>query len=290
MNDQLMMGHNVPDYAAEETGRLEREFRDLQAEIGIAVMAANGLAERTVEDEETANQFTEVITRLRDLDKKVEGFRNSEKTPHLRKSDAVDNFFFKLRERLFRRKRTDSAGAADTLQDRLHAYNERRLAEERRRREEAERAARAAEAEARRLREEADRKARAAAEAAARKRNEESRRAAAEEAAKAAAEAAKAAEAEENARSTASAAAADAAARPADLVRERHQGGAMNTMKRVGYAEITDPMKLDALALWPFVPEDAKRKALLGWAKTTQFSRQMEGAAIGFRNETVVRR
>ena len=61
-------------------------------------------------------------------------------------------------------------------------------------------------------------------------------------------------------------------------------------MKRVGYAEITDEMALDPVALWPFVKADAKLAAVNGWAKVTQHRQQMKGAVIGFRNETQVRR
>jgi hypothetical protein len=47
-------------------------------------------------------------------------------------------------------------------------------------------------------------------------------------------------------------------------------------------------MALDRDALWPFIDEKALAKALLSWAKISQFKRGMPGANVGFRDETVV--
>lgn len=281
-------GHNLPDYAAEEAARLAREFSGIEEDTSKLLMEARMLPVE-VETQAVADLYTTVLSRFKDLDQRVEGLRISEGLPYLRKTEAVNSFFFGLRERLLRRKKTDPAGGGDVLAARLHAYNERREAEERRRREEQARIAREAEEKARRDREAAERAQREAEAKAARARNEENKRAAEEDARRLRLEAEQRRQDEEAERSRRADAEASAAAKPADLVRERHSG-AMNTMKREGFAEITDAMLLDAPLLWPFVPLDAKEKALKAWAKATQHSQPMKGAAIGFRNKTVVRR
>lgn len=288
LNPRETIGNNVPDYAAEELRRLNREFDGIENDIIELLNAARALPE-TVETQETADDYTTVISRFKDLDNKVEALRVSEGLPWLRKTEAVNSFFFSKRERLLRRKKTDAAGGGDVLHSRLHAYNERRLAEEQRIRDEAARAARIVEEKARAERERLEREQREAEERAARARNAGNKAKAEAAAREAAAAAESARQAEEADRSKRAEAEANAAAKPADLVRERHSG-AMNTMRREGFAEIVDPMKLDAIALWPFVKDDAKLAALKAWAKTTQHQREMPGARIGFRNDTVVKR
>lgn len=280
---------NVPDYAAEETARLKHDFVNLDSEVAEVLDAARGLPP-AVENIDIANDYTKVITRMADLDKKIETFRVGEGTPWLRRKDAVDNFFFSLRERLFRRKKTDKIGGADVLQARLHDYNQRREREERERREAEARAAREAEDKARREREAAERTRREAEEKAARARKEENKEAAAKAAREAEEAAAALREKEEQERQRRLDAEDAARAKPADLVRERHEGGAMNTMRQVPFVEIEDEMTLDPLALWPFVKSDAKLAALKAWAKVTQHKKAMPGAIIEMRNETVVRR
>ena len=226
---------------------------------------------------------------MRDADKRVEGLREIEKTPYLRRGQGVDQFFGRLAERLFRRNKKDRPGAADTLQDRLTAYDTKKLREEQeRRRKEAEEAARIA-------REETARAAQAAREA-------EEARLAAERARKPETTAAKAAvadlaEQQAFAAGLAASAAADQAeaayvetlAKPAELMRNRGADGTLTTMARENYAEIVDEAQLDKIALWPFISLDAKEKALRQWAKTTGHSKQMSGAAIGSRSKSVVR-
>ena len=277
-------GQNVPDYAKEETARLEREFVNLKAEVADALEAARKLP-ATVEDQETADRYTAVINRIVDLNKKTNGIREAEKTPWLRRSDAVDSFFFGLMERLLRRKKTDNAGGGDVLNARLHDYNLRRLAEEKARREEAERIAREAE---RKLREEREAREREQAEAEARARrarSEETRKAAEEAAEKARKEAADRAAEEEVARAQRQEAEAAARAKPADLVRERHSEG-MNTMVLEWHVEVLDAMALDVKALQPFIPADAWEKAAKNWAKVTQFKKTMPGLLIEQRPKT----
>lgn len=280
---------NLPDYAAEETDRLEREFVDLQREVHAALDEARALP-KEVDDKTVADQYTSTIARLRDLNDRVEGVRISEGLPYLRKTGAVNSFFFALREKLARRNKTDNPGAVDVLAARLHAYNERRRLEEQRKRDEEARIAREAEERAAAQRREAERLQREAEEKAARARKAENREAAEAAARAAEAAAAKAREEEESERARRQDAEAATRAKPGDLIRERGEGGTLNTMKRVPYVEMVDSMKLDAKALWPFVSDKEKERALKTWAKTTQHRQMMDGAIIEMRNETVVRR
>lgn len=280
---------NMPDYAVEESARLAREFADVDRAVTDLLAEARGLPEN-VEDEQTASAYTSVISRFKDIDDRVEALRAGEKMPWMRRADAVDSFFFRLRERLFRRKKNDKAGGGDVLKDRLHVYNKRREDEERRKREEAERVAREAENKARQDRLELERQQREAEERAARARKTENREAAEQAAREAAAAAATLRQQEDAARETRQDAQAAAQAKPGDLVRERHEGGAMNTMRQVWHVEVTDSMKLDALALWPFITDEAKEKAAKAWSKTTNYKKPMEGLLIEQRSETVVRR
>jgi hypothetical protein len=289
LNPTAVIGDNVPDWAAEESARLAREYAGLENDATVLLAEARKLPER-VDDEETANEFTVVISRFKDLDDKVEGLRVAEGLPLLRKTGSVNSFFFRIRDRLLRRKKTDPAGGADVLSARLHDYNERRLAAEQLKRDEVARVAREAEDKARREREELERLQREAADKAARARNTERIAELKAESDRLAAAAAIAADAEQLAHGDAAEATASANAKPADKVRERHAGGATNTMARVGFAEITDEMQLDPAVLWAFVKTDAKLAALNSWAKITQHRQQMKGAIVGFRNETQVRR
>ena len=282
-------GQNVPDYAAEESARLAREFDGFEKDVTELLAEARALPV-TVEDEATANVYTQAITRFADLDTRLDKFRESEKLPYLRKGTAVDSFFGRMRERLFRKKKTDKAGGADVLQERLHAYNVKREADERRKREEEARIAKEAELAAQRERARLEQIQRDAEATAARARKAENIEAANHAARVAEEAAALARQHEEEARERRQDAVVAAQATPADLVRERHAAGAMNTMKRVPYVEIVDRMQLDFEQLKPFFRDDDVLSALKAWAKTTQHKRPMNGAIIEYRNETVVRR
>ena len=279
---------NLPDYAAEETARLAREFAEIERAATDILAEAKELPP-TVEDIDTANLYTKTIGRIADLDDRVEALRVSEGLPYMRRKDAVDSFFFRIRERLRRRKKTDKAGGADVLQNRLHDYNERRRLEEQRRRDEEARIAREEEERLRRERQEQERIQREAQEKADRARKEQNKEAAAAAAREAEAAAEKLRVAEDQAREKRQDTQAAAQAKPGDMVRERHDE-AMNTMRQVWHVEVTDAMKLDAVTLWPFVKDAEKEAALKAWAKTTGHRKQMPGAVIEQRAETVVRR
>jgi hypothetical protein len=74
-----------------------------------------------------------------------------------------------------------------------------------------------------------------------------------------------------------------------DMTRSRFDGGRVVTMKQVGYVEVLDKMKLDPVALWPFIKEEYALQALKAWAKTNSFRRPMDGAIVEMRDDTVIR-
>jgi flagellar biosynthesis GTPase FlhF len=242
-----------------------------------------------IENDAEMGSFAVTIKELRDTAARAEAFRVAEKEPHYRAAQAVDAFFAPLRDRCARPDRRAKPGAADVLQERLDAYNQRKLQEEMaRRRREAEEQERIA----REARERAERE-RAAAE--------EARRAA-ERARKPETVEQKSAEATERERAADSSlieadrAMADAEtagiatlAKASDIVRTRVEGGPLVTMAQEGYAEVVDSSALDRDALWPYISENEKEKAVRLWAKNTGFRQQMAGAKIGKRNKSVVR-
>lgn len=283
------IGHNVaPDYAATITDRLEQDYAELTKGAQALLEEARLLPKEITSDEEMGPHAT-LIERMRDTSARIESFRVVEKEPHMRASQAVDQFFFGWFEKLARRAKTGKPGAADILQARVNDYMQRKLDAERRARAAAEAAARAAEEALRKEREEAARKAAEAHAAAERARKAENIKAhelrAAEEAAKAAqlaAEQARAAEAADDAR-------IDTLAKPADMVRTRLEGGPMVTMRQVPVVVIEEVEKLDMAKLWPHLKEEHILTALKAWAKTTGYKKQMAGATIKMVDEAVVR-
>jgi hypothetical protein len=277
-----------PDYALQEVERLGKDY-ELLSTTAMELIAEKELIPLVIEDDETKGKTTSLIKRIRDAAKRADAFREAEKGPHFRRGQGVDQFFFGIVDRLQRRDKKARPGAADTLLERLTAYDNKKLMEEQERRRKAAEEAAALE---RQQRAEA---ARLAAEA-------EERRLAAERARKPETSAAKQAVADQ-AQAQASAAAIDAQlaanvaedryvetlARPADIMRNRGSDGTLSTMAREPYAEITDAALLDKAALWPFIPVAAKETALRQWARTTGHNQQMAGAAIGHRNKSSVR-
>lgn len=281
-NPRAVIGDNVQaDHGAQVAAALARDYAATSQAVTEALDKARTLPTQ-VESEADALAVGAVIKELRDLDKRVEALREAEKAPHLQAGSAVDAFFFALREKLARRQKNARAGALDVLQARVDDFLERlRVAEEARRRREAEEAARVA----REAQEKAAAEARAAEEAqraAARARNQgqiEKKGAAAAEAQRAAEDAqAEAMLATERAQETRVA----TLAKPADMVRTRGDG-VLLTSAREPYAIVVDRAKLDMAALWPFFTDAEIEKALRGWAKSTNHAKQMPGAEIGHR-------
>ena len=242
-----------------------------------------------INSDEEMGPFATLIERMRDTTSRIKAYHTTEKEPHLRAGQAVDQFFFGWYEKLSRRNKTDKAGAADVLQARVNDWMQRKLAAERAARQAAEAAARAAEDALRAAQQEAARKALEAAAAADRARKAENiaahQRQALEEAAKAAqlaSEQAQAAQLADDAR-------IDTLAKPADMVRTRLDNGPMVTMKQVPVVVLEDAALVDMEALRPYFTEEAILKASKQWAKVTGYKKQMPGLTVKMVDEAVVR-
>jgi flagellar biosynthesis GTPase FlhF len=284
-------GNRAPDAAQIVTENLTREYNYLAEKVdALLVEARDALTE--ILEESDALSVGALIKRLKDADKQIEGLRELEKEPHLRSSNAVDQWFFALRDRLGKRNRMGRPGAIDVLQNAVNGFLERKRAvEEARRRAEAEEQARIARQKAQ---EEADARRRADE---ARERQERARKAetaathaaaaerADQEAAAAQAEADLAAERAEEARIS-------ALAKPSDMSRTRGNDGVLLTQAREGYSILIDRRLIDAptaFLLLPYFTEQEIEKALRGYAKATNYSQPLPGTEVGFRMKGVTR-
>lgn len=282
------LGNDAPDFARQEVDRLEQDYALVAKTAEDLIAEAEPLPEE-IPDDDGKGVVVDLIKRMRDTAARAEALRVTEKEPHFRRGQGVDQFFFRIIDRLARRDRKNREGVADALQARLTRYDTRKLEEERAR------LRRVAEEEARKAREakaEEDRKTREAEEkrlAAERARKPETKEVKAAEAEMAEIAASEAAVETQIADRAAEEAYVGTLAKPADLMRTRTQGGTLSTVARENYAEIVDASKLDVAKLWPFVSLDAKEKALKAWARNTGFGQQMDGAAIGSRPKSVVR-
>ena len=296
LNPRAVPGSNqAPDYAQQVTDRIAAEYAEITSTLDRLLEEA-GEMPRVVDSDDTALMLGALIKRLRDTDSRIESVRTLEGEPYLRGKNAVDSFFFALRDKIGRRNKNDRAakpGATDILQARINDYQERKIAEERARQE-------AARREAQRIAEEAARKAhREAVEAA-------ERAAAVERARKAETQAARQAEADAQQRAADLAKAeADRAAdlaeearlaslaKPADIARVRGSdqsgAGVTLTVAKEPYAILTDRTKINLELLRPYFTDAEIEKALRGWAKATGYRIAMEGAEIGHRNKGITR-
>jgi len=288
-NPRATPGNNSgeTDFAKQESERLQIDY----AEYGRSALDLIAEAEKITElnDPETKGKVVSLIKRIRDAAKRGDGFRELEKMPHFRRGQGVDQFFFGWIDRLSKRDRKNRDGEADRLQALLNDYDNRVLAaEQERRRQEAAEAQRKAEKLAAEQREK-DRIAEEARLAA-----ERARAPAQIEKKEEAAAAAETAASETRVEAVIQSEKAEDAyvatlAKPADIMRTRGNDGTLSTMAREGYAEVEDASKLDPAILWPYISLDAKEKALRQWAKSQGYRTPMQGAAIGFRNKSVVR-
>lgn len=288
-NPRAVAGDNLPAaYAQRVVEALERDYKALTDNIAALLDKARE-APRSVESDEVALAVGAVIKELRDADKRAEAFRQTEKEPYLRSEQAVDQFFFALRDKLAKRSRQNRSGAIDVLQDRVNAYLERKRALEEAERhriaqEEARKAAEKAAEEAK-LRQEAE-DARAREERARKPENVAAHAAVAEkaerDAAQAAAEAVAAADRAQEAHIA-------TLAKPADMARTRGDDGVLLTQSREAYVIITDRTKLDWTKIAPFFTDAEVEKAVRGWARVTGHNQPMDGAEIGYRRKGVTR-
>lgn len=304
-NPRAVTGNNeAPDYAQRVTADMTRDYAEISKTVTDLLNEARA-APATVNSDEEMGVCARIIKRLRDTAARAEAFRVKEKEPYLRGGEAVDTFFHSMIAKCARQphKKTDKPGAADILQAHVHDFNERKLAEETRKREEAERiardnAARAEQvrlAEEQRLRDEEQKRldSLAAAEASKKPKTAEKHEAkAAEHAGNIAVQGGKVAEAraiEDAARADLSDARAASTAKPADMVRTRLDDGVTSTMAKEPFVQVVDATKLNFLTLAPFFKADHIEMALKNWAKTTQYKTPMTGAIIEMRRKTVIR-
>src|SRR5215831_6566856 len=139
-NPRAVIGDNAPiDTATRVSDALRRDYEQLSQTVEDLLNKARTAPTEVTSDEEALSTGV-IVKELRDADRRIEGLRETEKDPYLRSAQAVDSFFFSLRERLMRRVRGGKPGAIDILQGRIDTYLERkrRQEEERRRREAAE--------------------------------------------------------------------------------------------------------------------------------------------------------
>jgi hypothetical protein len=288
------IGHNEqgPDYAAQEVVRLAREYPELDAveeEIGADAKALP----RPVESDEDMSAYIAIIKRAKEHRANLVAWHAKEKLPWYQRGIGTDNFFFRRIERFGRRNKNDKPGLVDILSAHVHDWQERkRLAEEARRRAEAEEAARklreAQEAEAKRLREAEE--ARLAAERARKPEHIERKdQIAAQLEAAAQAATVEATMAADKALEATTATGASAA----QMVRTRVDEG-MATMGTTKTAAIVDfaalkssPVALTALA--PFLKHEWLEQAVRQWARTTNYSEELPGVSVGTQRKTIIR-
>jgi flagellar biosynthesis GTPase FlhF len=278
-NRAAVRGHNDPPKVAQDvTDRMAADYGELSRTVTTYLDEARALP-GAVESESDLRMFSDVVVRLRDTAARAESSRKAEKEPYFRAGQAVDGFFSNLVERL---SKTEAV-----LKQRCNVYQQRKLEEERAARQRARLEAERLEREAAARAAEEARVARAKQDAADRARKDiEEKQVAADE------QAVVADSANIDAlmrRDDADAARLATLKKSADLTRSRFDEGRIATMRQVGYAEVMDKMALDHEKLWAFVSDDAAAKALRAWAKTTGYKQQMDGAVIGFRDETVIR-
>ena len=278
------------DFAKVEVERLKHEYGYVQESALRLIEQAKAIT--VIADNDDKSKVIGLIKLLRDEAKRSTGLHEIEKAPHFRRGQGVDQFFFGIVDRLWKRDKKGNDGEGDRLNKLLTAYDVRQLAiEEEKRKAAALEAARIAQAaEAERLRKEQEAEAARLAAERARKPDTTAAKAAI---AAAAEEAAMAARVEQ----TATAAAAEEAymatlAAPADIMRTRAADGSLATMAKEKFVEITDRNALDLNKLRPYLPAEALVTAIRKYAESVSFSNdqsvQISGAKFGTRPKSKV--
>jgi len=278
------------DFAKVEVERLKNEYGYVQESALRLIEQAKAIT--VIADNDDKSKVIGLIKLLRDEAKRSTGLHEIEKAPHFRRGQGVDQFFFGIVDKLWKRDKKGNDGEGDRLNKLLTAYDVRQLAiEEEKRKATALEAARIAQAaEAERLRKEQEAEAARLAAERARKPDTTAAKAAI---AAAAEEAAMAARVEQ----TATAAAAEEAymatlAAPADIMRTRAADGSLATMAKEKFVEITDRNTLDLNKLRPYLPADALVTAIRKYAESVSFSNdesvQIAGAKFGTRPKSKV--
>jgi hypothetical protein len=263
-------GHNLaPPYAQEVTARMAADYAELVDAAHETIRQADALP-LAVESSEDVTAIASVVVKLRDLIGRTESHRKAEGLPYLRSKEAVDAFFFQLKEQV--------DNVRKELTARVDRYKQQQLALERARREAEAAAARQAQMEAQRaqeLAEAAQRRARSAETAMQRE-----------------AEAARARVEAQSAEAAAEQSTLATLARATALVGERFEGrerSGLVAMAKNPIVFINDVSKLDLVLLRPFLKEEHLLVALRQWAKATNYQQDMPGATVAVRDRTVIR-
>ena len=295
-NPRAIRGDNeAPDFAQQTTDRMARDYAEMVKNLD-KVMDEARAQPKQIDTDDQALAAGAIIKRLRDIDARLENVRVVEGEPHLRATNAINAFFFGLRDKIGRRNKNDrkaTPGATDILQARINAHQDRKLAEEIARREVARLAAEREAEAARKKAEEVARiaeEARLAAERARKPETIEAKTGVADKAVEAAVVAKVAADvAAEKAEDARMA----TLAKPADMVRLRGNdesgAGVTLTTAKENYAIMVDRNLLDMEKLRPFFTDAEVEKALRQWAKNTGYRIKMAGAEIGAGNKGVTR-
>lgn len=280
------------DYAQHETDRLNIDYLSLKTGTLEMIEEARAIP-LPIADDDHKLTVAKMLKRFRDAGTSIEGTREIEKLPHLRRGNAVDTWFSAMLTMLKKKNKGDRNAIGDDLQEALTTYDTKKLLEEQARRE-------AAAAQAQR---EADAKAKLEREAAARA--EEARLAAeraklphTQDAKAVVADAAEAQAIAANvdarmAETRADQTRVDSFARPADIMRQRHDGGVLTTMATESYSVVTDHTLIDLNKLRPYLKLEAIEQALRAYAASVGYSEdakfQIPGAKFGKRPKSVVR-
>lgn len=276
--------NELPDYAAEVTARLRKDYALLLESVSDVLARLRALP-KSIDDEGTLDDYSKVIVEARDLRKRLVAYHDAEKAPFLRGGQGCDQFFFGEISKLGRRGERDPAGGIDIAEARVDDHMQRKLAAEREAREAVAREeARKAE-EIRKREEEARAAAQAAADKAARARNAENIKAHQAEANRQAVIAAEARARQIVADQQAEDARIDTLAPAADMTRTRLEGGALATMAQIPFVQVTDRSLLNMERLWPHFKDEDILKAVKAWAKTTGHKVPMAGAVIELRHK-----
>jgi len=237
------VGHNNPPSLREV---LAENYASLSGEVEAIASKAND-APKKVASEEDLTAVGDIVKDVRQLTKRIDQARVSEKEPYLQGGRDVDAFFKVLTERLDR--------ITKALESRATEYQREKAAEERRRREE----------EARRLREEEERQREIA------RRAEDANRSkmAAKHEDKAEELATQAAEAEVAAQASA-----------ADLTRVRSMNGTVATARTEWAFDITDFNAIPLDVLRPYLARADVEKAIRTFVRVNKNSVPLNGVRI----------
>lgn len=246
------------------------------------LLAAGPTFSRVATDEDDSAS-TEFLVKLRACFKWAETSRVSEKEPYDTNAGIVHAFF-----------KTRVLDPLTVLGAEINkaqtAFKVAKAAEERRRREEAERVAREEERKRREEAAKAEAEARAAEQAAARKRNEGARAAAEAEAAALRQRAEEARQAEERAAADRAEAQRAAAAPAAELSRARGERGGVSSLRENLTFRDIERDKIDLEILRPYFSDKALEQAVKGWIEANKGAAQVaaKGGAQPIKGATIM--